>query len=162
MREDQVAGYSIETLDYFSNKISNSQYDYQIYINFSKEHLGQPFFNYILTIEGSIHLEGESADDFSVVHEILGANKLGSDIVFLQYVFEIHNWLLLVSIILLLIFKTPLNLRHGLIVAIPLIGPGVYLTKEIIRLIRARKKKGNKRKEQSKPHPQSATHALES
>lgn len=109
VKEGQVAGYSIKTLDYFSNKISNSQYDYEITINLSKEHLGQPFFNDILTIEGSIYLEGESADDFSVVHEILEANKLGSDIVFLQYVFDIHNWLLLASALILLILKTPLN-----------------------------------------------------
>ena len=62
--EDQIAGYLTETFDYFSNKISTSQYDYEITINISKEHLGQPFFNDILTIKGSIYLEGESADDF--------------------------------------------------------------------------------------------------
>lgn len=76
--------------------------------------------------------------------------------------FEIHNWLLLVSALVLLIVKTPLNLRHGLIIAIPLLGPGVYLTKETIGFVKARKKKGNKRKAQSTQHPQSATHALES
>jgi len=40
VRENQVAGYSIEIFSYYSNKISNSQYDYSVAISFTKQHLG--------------------------------------------------------------------------------------------------------------------------
>lgn len=162
VRENQFTGYSLEILSYFNNKISTSQYDYSVTIDFTKQHLGSRFFNEIFHIKGSVYLEGESADNFSVTHEFLEIETVSESFVIMQYLFAIHYCLLLASALVLLILKTPLNLRHGLIVAIPLLGPVVYLTKETIRLIRARKKKGNKRKEQSKPHPQSATHALES
>lgn len=121
-----------------------------------------PFFIEIFQVDGSVYFEGESADNFSVTHEFLEIETVNAGFVITQYLFAIHDWLLFVSALVLLIVKTPLNLRHGLIIAIPLLGPGVYLTKETIRLIRTRKKKGNKRKAQSKQHPQSATHALES
>lgn len=158
VKSDDIAGYEIRPGFFVKNQINATEFEYILDVIVVKKHLGNDMFSESLNFKGVIFIEGESLENFSVVHQLTETPEISTLFLVFQYFWVIHNWLLVASILVLLISKEPLNLRHGLIVVIPLFGPGVYLTKEMIRFYQARKKKESKRISQSTQHQQNASY----
>lgn len=108
-------------------------------------------------ISGNYSLDYKTRNEYTLINSVEDV-IFNSEFDMVEYFWQAHFLLIFISMIVLFIRKTPLNMRHGLIVVIPLFGPGVYLTKEMIRFYQARKKKESKRISQSTQHQQNASY----
>ena len=141
VKSDDLVGYDVRPGFFFKNQISAFEFEYNLSIHIVKRHLGYDMFSETLNFKGIIFIEGENKEDFSVVHELTEIPKISPEFLVLQYFWAVHIWLLIASAFVLLISKEPLNLRHGLIVAIPVVGSTIFLFLKLRRSINYKRRK---------------------
>ncbi|GHE55030.1 hypothetical protein [Roseivirga thermotolerans] len=131
-----LLGYELKSISLSKNKIDNHHYRYELSAVLTKTHLGKDIFSAPITIVGSLFVDVDDTSGFSINHEFHEIPVISKPFLAIQYIWNLHYWLVLISVLVLLARKTLLNLRHALIVVIPLIGPLVYLIKELKVLLK--------------------------